>query len=109
MAGKNGELPVGTLEQILATGDVANQTKLVEMPEWGCSIRLRGLTWGEYAAMAEMSLAEVEAYALSIATVEPVLTREQAATLIATKSAGSIRQFVRELMDLSGLGESFRA
>src|SRR5690348_7437899 len=41
--GKSNEpLPIGTTDQILAATDVGSE--LMPVPEWGCSVRITGLT-----------------------------------------------------------------
>lgn len=106
MAAK-GKLPVGSLDAILGAEDVKTET--VEVPEWGCSVTVRGLTRGEARALGEKTPEGAEAYALHCAAVDPPIGEEEARTILDGKSVGATQRVLQAIIDLSGLGESFRS
>jgi hypothetical protein len=101
------KLPVGTADTIKAAPGPT--TDELEVEEWGVTLKLRSLLRGEVRAMSEKDNAAAEAYALSTACVEPELTEAEAAEILATKSFGSTELVLRKILDLSGLGASFRS
>lgn len=108
-AAKKTELPVASsFEQIAAASDIGE--KLVPIPAWGCSVKIRGLTRGEVKHMGkdEVSPEEADIYALVNAVLEPNLTEEQAAKLLTEKSVGAVDVLMNAILDESGLGAGFR-
>lgn len=101
------ELPIGSREQILAAADI--QTAVVSVPEWGCALKVRGLTLGEVNAITNLATrrdGKLNVLAGSIWTfirgvVEPKFTDEDFDALKA-KSAVVLR-VVKEINRLSGI------
>lgn len=86
----------------------ALETKTVEIPELGGKVTIRSLSRAECMAFAEAPAAEAEAKAITAGMVEPTVSEEQAAQLIAGKAGVGIK-LARAILDLSGLGDSFRS
>lgn len=105
---KNGALPVGSLEQLQEAADSGVDIETLSVPEWGMSVKVRGLYRGEARQLADMDAAETEAFVLSCALVEPAVTVEQAETLLEKKSFASTERVLQKVLDLSGLGATFR-
>lgn len=91
MAGKNGPLPRATLEEIVAAQDLVEED--VDVPEWGRSIKVRGLTVREQfeAAEAGDDKPRQAVLMLSRAFVEPAISEEQAQLLLDKSGAAMMR------------------
>jgi hypothetical protein len=107
---KNGQLPVGTLEAVLAADDIKQAGHIIEFPEWGCSFRVRGLTRGEARRIGgeNMSAEDSEVFALVTAVLEPKLSEEEARRILTEKSFGPTERLLDEILELSGMGAGFR-
>lgn len=105
MADREGgeTLPVGTLAQIREAVDLGEET--VPVPQWGVSVRVRGLSRGEVRQSVEMGTREV-GY-LHFGMVEPAVTLEEAAE-IDGKSFLAVQVILETIIRLSGLGAGFR-
>jgi hypothetical protein len=85
---KDAPLPRLTFEQIERADDL--ERGVVDVPEWGGSVEVRGLTAGEWAkAQEELEGEEADAFLVSCGVVDPPLSQEQAAKL-REKSAPAI-------------------
>ena len=100
------KLPSGSLDAIRAAQDVGTET--LDIPEWWVSVTVRGLTRGEARLLGE-DAEEAEVQALKLAMVEPAVTDEEAREILASKAFGPTERVLRKILDLSGLGESFRS
>lgn len=107
--GKTEGLPVGSLDQILQADDTKRAGVPVDVPEWGVRVLVRGLTRAEATAWTALTTEEEsDVHLLQCALVEPRLTAEQALELRNTKSAAAVRRVLREVIEVSGLGATFR-
>lgn len=104
MAGSK-QLPVGTFEQIQQADDTHKDGTVVEVPEWGMSVRIRGLTRGEVRLMdnPDLSQEDKEASILRCAFVEPALSEEQARVIVNDKSPGPTEKLLNTILEASGL------
>lgn len=97
-----------TAEDIVAVDDVPTET--VDVPEWGGSVVLRGLTLEEVLALrgdAEGAAKDPTALSVKMLTAsfaDPVLTPEQAAVLV-KKSATVVARLMQKASRLSGVDE----
>ena len=106
MAGKS-KLPVGTLEAILAARDVPD-TEHVEVPEWGLTVVVRGLTRGEARAFSDLTPVDAEAHALVCGMVEPKVTSEEAHRLLDEKAFRPTERILAKILEVSGITDRFR-
>lgn len=112
MAGHGGDdkgLPVGSLDQIMGADDIKADGVPVEVPEWGVTVLVRGLTRSEataWSAIEDQQSSDV--HLLRCALVSPTLTEEQASELVTRKSAAAVRRVLTEVIEVSGLGATFR-
>lgn len=94
-----GVLPIGTVKGILeaAPNDIVEET--LEVPEWGCSIRVRSLTAAQEAQVKQKGLefrgettkvwfAEMELTQFQASVVEPKFKLDDARRLQHTSSKG---------------------
>ena len=95
-----------TFEQLAAAA--ALETKTVDIPELGGAVTIRSLSRAECMAFAAQEAADAEAAAITLGMVEPAVSDEQARQLIAGKAGVGIK-LARAILDLSGLGDSFRS
>ena len=100
------KLEVGSLDQIRSAQDVGQET--VDVPEWGVAVTVRGLTRGEARLLGD-DAAEAEVRALQLALVEPAVSEDEAREILASKGFAATERVLRRILDLSGLGESFRS
>ena len=96
------------LDQIMRADDLG--TVDLEMPEWGVTVRLRGLTRGELLRINEddADAEVVNARALSLALVEPKVTVEQALELLDKKGMTATKRLQDKVTEVSGLDAQFR-
>lgn len=101
---------VVSLDQIRAADDThAVDGVLVEVPEWGGSVRVRGLTRVEAKSLGEdMTPAEAEVLTFHIGLVDPTVTMEEAAVLLNEKGFAATERVLLAILDLSGLTPGFR-
>lgn len=109
MAAKPKPKIAGSFEEILAVADVGE--KVVEVEEWGCAVKVRGLTRGEARRIGQddLSAEDAEVFALSVAMLEPVLSEEQARRLVNEKGFAATEKILNEILDLSGMRPGFRS
>ena len=102
---------VVTLDQIRAADDThAVEGVLVEVPEWGGSVRVRGLTRGETRSLGTDGItpADAEAFTLHHGLVDPKLTEDEARALLDEKGFATTERVLVAILDLSGLAPGFR-
>lgn len=101
----------GQVDAILASVDVRENE--LDVPEWGCSLLVRGLTKRQQLevrknstlANGETDQSQVELHLFMAGVVEPQFRPEHLARLF-DKSAGAIDRVNKEITDLSGMTES---
>lgn len=107
-----------SIEQILAASDI--QTEDVYVPEWGGTVRVRGLTakqradWQRASLVQRGRMSEVNFQATTIKLValsvvdadgKPMFSEEHT-KLLANKSSAALERIADVAMRLSGIGES---
>jgi len=109
MAAKPGKLPVGTFEQIASASDLG-EGQVHEVPEWGISLKIRGLTRGEARLLSseESSPEDKEVSVLLCGVVEPKLEPDQARKVLQEKAVGPTERLIDAILELSGMGDTFR-
>jgi len=107
------ELPLGTVDGILAAPDLNLEGELFPVPEWQCSIKVRGMTKREQIDIRNKSIrgSEVDASVSEMLTfitcvVEPKFQESHYGQLI-EKSAGVIDRVLKKAMSLSGANVDF--
>lgn len=103
------ELPLGTVEGILAAPDIATET--MPIPEWGCSIRVRGLTKIQQQAIRkeaargqrnnEPDSDRIEMLMFLTGVVEPKFERGHYPQLM-EKNSGVLDRVLQRIAKLSG-------
>lgn len=99
-----------SVDEIVAAQDLGE--KEIEVPEWGGSVVIRGLGYGEVVAIREAATAadgreDEQVFGrlmFAAAFVTPSLTEEQAALLV-NKSAAAVTRINNEITILSGMGD----
>lgn len=99
-----------TAEAILGAVDV--EERVVEVPQWGGAVRIRGLTKAAQQAIRRKATGPdgqvdpllVERWTFLTCVVEPQFTEEQAEALW-QKSAAAVDTVLQAILDLSGLTE----
>ena len=112
MTEKKTQLPIGTVEAILAADDVPEE--LVPVPEWNCSVLVRGFTkraqqrWRKEAAneKGEIDTARLEMLMFVNGVAEPAFTEEHYEALL-DKAAGAVDRVLKKVLELSGLSAGF--
>lgn len=100
-------LPIASVDALLGAKDLTEKT--VDIPEWGVSVRVRGLSRGEAREMTdEKDATKAEALALATAIVEPTVTLDQATRLVSEKSFQATERLLTSILELSGLTAGFR-
>jgi hypothetical protein len=107
-----------TADEIWAIADTPERT--IEIPEWGCSVRVRGLTLEEIAKVAERATvrnprtnvdeqdrALLAAYTVITGMVEPKLSLSDLGRL-RTRSATAITRIVQAISSLGATEDSVR-
>lgn len=109
-AAKKAAASVVSLDQIRAADDThAAEGVLVAVPEWGGSVRVRGLTRGEARSLGDGTTpADAEVFTLQHGLVEPAVTAEEAAVLLDEKGFAATERVLVAILDLSGLTPGFR-
>ena len=96
-------LPVLTADALLAADDL--KTEVVDVPEWGGSVRVRGLKKGEWDKAREIEgEQETNAFLLSCGLVEPELTEDQVKQLT-DKSLLAVGRLEAAIIRCSGMDE----
>jgi hypothetical protein len=98
-----------TVEDILAAKDLDEEE--VEVPEWGGSVVIRGLGYGEFVAIRDKAWKDsgeqderlFGCLLLAASFIDPVLTDDQASALF-DKSSAAVTRVSDAIVDLSGLG-----
>lgn len=110
MPPKKAEMPAATLDLILNADDIHREGEPVEVPEWGLTVRVRGLTRGETKLFRseDMDVPEIEANMLTLGLVEPQVTIEQAKQLLEEKSFAATERVLTAILDMSGQSPGFR-
>jgi hypothetical protein len=107
MAGK-----ILTIDEILAVPDL--EEKIVEVPEWGGSVRVKGMTKREQQQLRKQATDpltgridpdRLEILMLAHCLAEPRITVEQAEQL-AEKSAVAVDRVLQAIMDVAGLSDA---
>ena len=104
----------GTIEGILASVDV--REKELDVPEWGVSLLVRGLTKRQQLdvrkksqlANGETDQNQVELHLFMAGVVEPQFQPQHFAALM-EKSSGAIDRVNQEITNLSGMGSTSEA
>lgn len=102
------DLPVGTLDAILAAKDLKEKT--VPVPEWGVSVKIRSLSRAEVLAISNVEddgTERANVLALVGGMVEPEVTEEQAEELLAAKSVEATNKVLTAILEASGLAAGF--
>lgn len=95
-----------SVEQIAAADDLGRET--IEVPEWGGSVVVRGLGYGEWVDVRDASIVGgqqderlLARLLFAAALVEPAVTPEQAEILV-NKSAAAVNRLMEAVTRLSG-------
>lgn len=102
---------VVSLDQIRAADDTrAAEGVLVDVPEWGGAVRVRGLTRGEARTLGTegATTSDAETFTLHHGLVDPRVTMEEAAALLDEKGFAATERVLVAILDLSGLTPGFR-
>lgn len=102
------QVKILTLDEIMAAKDV--EERVVEVPEWGGSVKVRALTKGEAQRIRRETMGpngepdpeKLEAYLLAYGLAEPQITVEQAQALLEQKSNAVVERILREIVELNG-------
>lgn len=99
-----------SVEDIIAAKDL--QEKEIEIPEWGGSVVIRGLGYGEFVTIREKAWKDGEqdervfgCLLLAASFVDPILSEDQASALF-DKSSAAVSRISEEIVTLSGIGGS---
>lgn len=100
---------MSTFDQIMGADDLGEFE--VEVPEWGVTVKLRGLTRGELMRIndGDPPADVVNARALAAAMLEPKLTVDQATELLDKKGMRATKRLQDKVMEVSGLSDQFPA
>lgn len=97
-----------SVDDIIAAKDLGE--KEIEMPEWGGSVVIRGLGYGEFVTIRESAMVGGQQderifgrLLLAASFVDPVLTEDQADALF-NKSSAAVSRLSDEIVALSGIG-----
>lgn len=100
-------LPLGTLDDILAVSDSNEES--VNIPEWGFSVKVRGITKGEQirlrkqaAVKGRLDEAKLEGLILVTGLVSPKVTPDKVDILF-EKSSGAVDKILMAIFRLSGM------
>lgn len=99
-----------TVEQIIAAQDLGEE--IVEMPEWGGTVTIRGLGYGEWVDLREAATVggqqderQMARLLFAAALVSPVVTAEQAELLV-DKSSAAVTRLVEAIVTMSHIGDA---
>lgn len=96
---QTGHLPTGSVEHILKKAPEDIVTKVIDVPEWECSITIRSFTAAQSAMIREKGIAfkgeetevawaEMEILQFHLGVIDPTFTEEQARELHLTSGTG---------------------
>lgn len=99
-----------SFEEILAARDIDEID--VDVPEWGVSVRVRGISRAAYRRVERLARDEagvvdadrLDAHLMAVGMIEPAVSFEQALQLVEEKSVMSASQVTRAILAASGLG-----
>lgn len=96
-----------SVEQIMAAPDL--RERVVSVPEWGGSVRVRGFTKGRQQALRHQATVKgvidsdrLELLMFVHGVVEPVFTADHAQALT-EKSAGAVEAVLKAILEVSGM------
>lgn len=99
-----------TVEQIIAAKDLGEES--VDMPEWGGTVLIRGLGYGEWVDLREAATVGerqderlMARLLFAAALVDPPLTEEQAGMMV-DKSSTAVTRLVEAIVNMSHVDES---
>jgi hypothetical protein len=99
-----------SVDEIIEAKDLGE--KEIEIPEWGGSVKIRGLGYGEFVTIRESAMVGGQQderifgrLLLAAAFVDPVLTEDQADALF-NKSSIAVNRITDEIVELSGIGDN---
>jgi len=102
-------LPLGSIDQILGAQDLREE--VVNVPEWGCSVRVRSFTKADQQAMreqatiaGEMDDQRLEVLMVIHGVIEPKFSLDQYEQL-RNKSATALDRVLTAITSLSGIGK----
>ena len=100
------KLPSGSLDTIRAAQDVGTET--LDIPEWGVSVTVKGLTMAEVRSLGDDPV-ESEVRALTLGMVEPTVSEDEARSILDTKAFSPTQTVLMKVLELSGMGATFRS
>ncbi|HSW63539.1 MAG TPA: hypothetical protein VLH56_09560 [Dissulfurispiraceae bacterium] len=101
-----------SIENILAASDM--ETKEVDVPEWGGSVKVKGMSKREQQMLRKQTISpltgqvdpdRMESLMLAHCLADPVITTEQAEQLM-HKSAAAVDKVLNAIMDVTGLSDA---
>lgn len=109
---QTGQLPIGTVEDILKRAPSDLVEEIVEVPEWACSVKVKSFTAAQSAEVKQRGLAfkgedtkvawaEMEIAQFQMGVIEPKFTDEQVRELHLHSGRGFAR-VIAKLDELSG-------
>lgn len=110
MSEENTTLPIGDVSEILAVNDTKN--KVVEVPEWGCSVKIKALTKADQIRVRKQAVQgnrideeKMEGLMFVYGVVEPQFKPEHIGRLF-EKSSGPVDRVLAEILALSGMTDA---
>lgn len=105
-------LPVGDFNFII--GKVSDTSRWVEVPEWGCKVKIKSLSKAEQVRLRKASTVrgvvddvKLEQNLFVYAMVEPRLTIDQVDELFSKSSPKALNKLSAAMLTLSGLTEDY--
>lgn len=110
--GEGAPLPVLSAEDLL--GKSTLREAYVDVPEWGCRVKVREMSMGAYQQVQEKATdgrgaldeSKLQAYLVIAGIVEPDLG-DDAYEWVRGQSMRAVNRVLEKVMDLSGMGASF--
>jgi len=108
---QDGTLPIGSVEEILKKAPEDLVEEVLDVPEWGCSVKVRSFTAAQAAAVKQrgfgfkgdetlVAWAEMEIMQFKQGVVEPAFTEDQVRELHLSSGRGFAR-VIEKLDELS--------
>ncbi len=98
-----------TVEQIMTANDIVE--RVVDVPQWGGSVRIRGLTKGQHQQLrkratsrSQVDTDRLEMLLFSESVIEPRFTLEQAQSL-RDKAAAPFERVLKAVLEVNGLAD----